>query len=615
MCGLNVVFSKNVVEDSIINRMNSSMRHRGPDSQNTLVFSDCTLGHVRLSIIDLSTISNQPMISTCERYSVVFNGEIYNYQELKIGLDYEFKTNSDTEVLIALYKSFGKEMLAQINGMFSFVIYDKFLNELFIARDRFGIKPLYFFLDEYTLVLSSSIKSIVESGYSSRILNVNVLDEYLEYQTVVSGHTLIKDINVFPEASYGVVRFKGRKPDMIISKYWDLDDLINVNHGLSLVESENLVYESLKRSVEYNKIADVEIGVFLSGGIDSSILTGLFSSSSQSVNTFNLNFDSQKFSEAYYAKMISKLYNTNHFESVLNALEVARNLESDLRKYDSPSGDGYNTMIVSRFFAQTGLKVAISGLGADEIFGGYPTFSRLKTLNKFRNYYSLDLNVRKFISYLVCQLNFRGSEKLSELLTVKNFNLEKLYSILRKNTLDRSIFRSYSERTFDRYSIGISHQQFSNLHAEITKLEIKYFMSPLLLRDSDQMSMLSSIELRVPFLDHNLVESVISLNESIKFQRNKNLLVKSSKLNLPDYVFNRKKMGFSLPWFDWFGGELRPFLDETFGKLDRLNIFNSVWLFEQKDLYFKGKINSSRIISLCSLYYWIDENKVVVIPN
>jgi asparagine synthase (glutamine-hydrolysing) len=552
------------------------------------------------------------MISNCGRYTIVFNGEIYNYRELKNQVDYSFKTSSDTEVLVALFIKYKENMLSMLNGMFSIAIYDNYTNELFLARDRFGIKPLYYFRNKNVLIFSSELRGLVKSELFSKKLNLDVLAEYLEYQTTIGSQTLLKDVFVFPPASFIVIKEASLTSDLVFNKYWDSTNYLGSNRNLNKHDAESLLFDRMDKAVDYNNISDVELGVFLSGGIDSSILTAMFSMKKENLKTFNVSFDSIQYSESDHARLISKTFGTNHYEYIVNSRDLINDIEGIFRKFDVPSGDGMNTYLVSKEFAKSGLKVAISGLGADELFGGYPSFERLKTLDRCKNFFQMNLELRKLIALFFNYLSSNEKGKIVDILSIDKFDIEELYCILRKNILDKDFTLAYQSTSGNKKRCHKTLIDSNYLHSSISNLEFKYFMTPLLLRDSDQMSMLNSIELRVPFLDHNLVESVLSLDDNVKFLSNKKLLIDSSMVNLPKSIYKRKKMGFSLPWKSWLTNDLKYLLDESFQKLDEMDIFQAGWLSKQKEQYLAGKINDSRIISIISLYYWISENEVMV---
>lgn len=612
MCGFNIVYGPMKGSEIIIDNMNNAISHRGPDAKKSFSSSNCSIGHVRLSIIDLSSISDQPMISNCGRYIIAFNGEIYNYRELRSQVDYNYKTSSDTEVLIALFIKYKENMLNMLNGMFSFAIYDNSKNELFLARDRFGIKPLYYFKNNNVFVFSSELKGLIKSELCPKELNLDVLSEYLEYQTTIGSQTLLKDVFVFPPSSFIFINEFSFASELVFKKYWDDINYIGSNRNLSRHDAESFLFDRLDKAISYNNISDVDLGVFLSGGIDSSILTAMFSKKKENLKTFNVSFDNIQYSELDHARLIAKTFGTKHHEYVVNSRDLINDLEEIFRKFDVPSGDGMNTYLVSKEFAKSGLKVAISGLGADELFGGYPSFERLKTLDRYKNIFDINLECRKLIAFLFRYSNSHQKGKIVDILSINKYDLEELYCILRKNILDKDFALAYQCSRGEKRSLQKILIDSSNLHSTIANLEFNYFMTPLLLRDSDQMSMLNSIELRVPFLDHNLVEGVLSLNDNVKFQSNKKLLINSSKVKLPTSIYNRKKMGFSLPWKSWLTNDLKYLLDESFQKLNEMDIFQDGWLFKQKKQYLNGKISDSRIISLISLYYWLKENEIMV---
>ena len=317
MCGINGIFSIAQFDKSeLIKKMNNRISHRGPDNMGVYLSENIALGHSRLSIVDLTSNGNQPLVSNDKRYVLVFNGEIYNFKEIRKELNYSFKTKTDSEVVLAAFIKWGEKCLLKLNGMFAFTIWDNLERKLFIARDRLGIKPLYYFKNEKYFVFSSEIRALMESDVFERKLSRSSLIEYLKYQTVYSPNTIIKDVYMLEAGSF---IFLGK--DFLLEKknYW--------KPGQNKLNFESMDYNDLKvgiknnllNSVKKRMFSDVDSGAFLSGGIDSSAIVGLMSeSSSKKIKTFNISFDENKFSEAKYAKIIAKKFSTDHTEIKLS---------------------------------------------------------------------------------------------------------------------------------------------------------------------------------------------------------------------------------------------------------------------------------------------------------
>ena len=385
---------------------------------------EISLGHRRLSIIDLSPESNQPFVSSDGRYVIVYNGELYNYRELKLELQgaakgskhqaYIFRTGSDTEVVLAAFVRYGYKCLEYFNGMYAFAIYDTEQKKLFIARDRMGVKPLYYSYGEEGLMFSSELRSILHSGFKTFKLNREVLPEYTLYQTVFAPNTIIKGIRFLEAGHYMVVTAEGAE----MVQYYNLNHVLKEKGDLPYSEICQKVRNLLTHSVQRRLVSDVPFGAFLSGGIDSSCIVGLMSElSSSRVNTFNVSFDEDEYSESGYAKQIAQKFNTVHHEIRLQPNDFLNQLPAALKAMDHPSGDGPNTYVVSGATKAQGITMALSGIGGDEVFAGYDVFKRMKSLEKKAWLNVFPLFLRKTGSgALRMQKASVGNYKMAELL-------------------------------------------------------------------------------------------------------------------------------------------------------------------------------------------------------
>ena len=393
MCGINGILNLSDISRSkeLIGRMNDCLSHRGPDDSGIFAEEGITLGHRRLSIIDLSTAGHQPMKSSDGRYTIVYNGELYNFKELKFDLQraesganagaYLFKTNTDTEVILAAFARWGTECLKRFNGMFAFAIWDDQDKKLFIARDRMGIKPLYYYKkNDNQLIFSSELRALLSSALIKKELDQNSLCDYLRYQTVHAPSTIIKDVKMLLPGHY----ILASKDNFAIKRFWSLDD--NSEKNISSFSYEKIcsdINELFHAAVERRLVADVPFGAFLSGGIDSgAIVSAMTKVSSSKVSTFSVSFDESEFSEAKYAKLIADKFKTNHHEIKLDPLDFLNELPNALSAMDHPSGDGPNTFVVSKATKNAGITMALSGLGGDELFAGYNVFKRMTELNR-----------------------------------------------------------------------------------------------------------------------------------------------------------------------------------------------------------------------------------------
>ena len=621
MCGINGVYNHQSLTDveNKVKQMNSLTKHRGPDFTDIYLDSTVCLGHNRLAIIDLDSKSNQPFVSNDENLVLVYNGEIYNFLDLKkhLSKSYKFKTESDTEIIIAAYNTWGIEMVYKFNGMFSFALWDKTNEELFLCRDRFGIKPLYYLEINQSIIFSSSLKA-VKSLYAED-LNVKEDDllDFIQYGTVHQPNTILERVKSVPRASF----LKISNQETKIFEYWNLFE--NTIPSKPIKEPLKNVEKLILESVENRLISDVPYGIFLSGGIDSSILVAAASKvSNQNTNTFSVVFKEKGFDERKFSRMMASKYKTNHFELELNPDDILHQIEEPFKFMDHPSVDGINTFFISKQVHQKGFKMALSGAGSDELFAGYPVFKQVFELENKKWLYSFPPQLRNlFGKLLIKQKQSLKSEKMAEILNLKLLQLPYFYPIFRKIFTNDAISKLTDNRniSYENYPFkwGLSEIDFKKrgssypLISKISALEIETYLQNVLLRDSDQMGMANSLEIRVPFLDHNLVEYVLSLPNELKFPSSpKKLLIDSTNGWIPDEIIHRKKMGFVLPWENWMKNELRFFCEESILNLDYYSAFNmgrvnSLW----KDfLNGKPNVNWIQVWSLVVLGKWTSIN-------
>ena len=451
MCGISGIISSGLSSDKIIpalQRMNKAIAHRGPDAEGIWNDDFAYLGHRRLSIIDLSDAGKQPMHSYNNRYVITYNGELYNYKELRLQLQraiqgtheqpYFFSTQTDTEVILASYMRWGKDCLQHFNGMFAFAIYDKQEKTVFIARDRMGIKPLYYSNKNNTLIFASEIRAVLQSGLIEKNIDRDSLVDYLQYQTVHAPDTMIEGVKMLMPGHFIWMQ----KNDVQIKPYWQIEKSINYEsaekpYGEICKDVRNLFFAAVERRL----VADVPFGAFLSGGIDSSAVVGAMSQvSSQQVKTFSVIFEESAFSEAKYANIIAKKFNTDHHEIKLSPNDFLRQLPEALQAMDHPSGDGPNTYIVSRATRNAGITMALSGLGSDEIFCGYDIFKRSYKLEK---QWWLNMAPRLFrVPVGLLMKNFGktvSSQKTGEIISKPLINFVSAYPLSRQVLLDEQV--------------------------------------------------------------------------------------------------------------------------------------------------------------------------------
>lgn len=627
MCGINVILG---IQDAakgrqLIAQMNTCMAHRGPDNDGIYTTSNVALGHRRLSIIDLSAAGNQPMMGANGRFQIIYNGEFYNYLEVKKELQqdsnpYSFQFGSDTEVILAAYQKWGTDCLQHINGMFAFAIWDNLKKQIFIARDRLGIKPLYYYENNGVVIFSSELRSLMASDLVPRKLNKNGLVDYLRYQTVHAPDTIIEGVKMLLPGNFLLLN-TDEKLKIIPQQYWSLSAPAEAAIGVkSYRQVCDEVYDLLYKSVQRRLIADVPFGAFLSGGIDSSAVVGLMSkASAKTVKTFSVTFDESEFSEAKYAQLIAEKFKTEHHEIKLTSDYFMNELPAALKAMDHPSGDGPNTYIVSKVTKNAGITMALSGLGGDELFAGYAIFKRSLKLEKYKWISALPGFSKKFSAFLL-QLAKPGvaADKIAELLDAENLNFETTYPFSRQVMLEKKIEQLLNLKSLPDNSVAnllkSAHlNEFSSLLSKVSVAEIITYMQNVLLRDTDQMSMASALEVRVPFLDYHLVEYALSIPDKYKYPHTpKKLLIDALGDLLPKEIVNRPKMGFTLPWKQWMKNEMKHFCAQRLESLANRSVFSKHEIMNLWNSFLNdnASVTWSRIWYLIVLEDWLIENKI-----
>ena len=618
MCGITGIARFNHRDECVekVRIMNRHIAHRGPDAEGIWSHDFCVLGHRRLSIIDTSAAGNQPFKSDDESLVVVFNGEIYNYLELRKELEstHTFKTQTDTEVIIAAYKKWGVDCVSHFFGMFAFALWDNKQAQLLIARDRLGVKPLYYSETEHGFVFASELRAILSTGWVERRIAANAAADYLRYQTVHAPNTIIEGVQMLMPGHRMVIDSKGIHTD----RWWDLTD-----SRVRLVGSESKesiykhVNELLSSSVELRMRADVPFGAFLSGGIDSSIVVGLMSRiSAHPVNTFSITFNEQAYDESPYSELIAKRFNTKHTAIELSAEHFLRMMPEALHAMDHPSGDGPNTYVVSKATRDAGVKMALSGLGGDEVFAGYDVFRRMKALETKQWLNSLPLAIRKNVGLLMRAVKpSAASEKIAAALAQERIDLAHFYPLTRQVLYDSEVSRLLKFRPEERNCVELLAQAVSGTRmptlSKVSVLEISTYMQNVLLRDADQMSMAHALEIRVPFLDHRLIEFVLGVSDLYKFPHTpKELLTASVGDLIPREIIDRPKMGFTFPWAVWMRHELKTFCEEQLLALQQVEVLqhDEVMGLWKRFLGGDKRITWSRIWPLVVLGHWVKQH-------
>jgi asparagine synthase (glutamine-hydrolysing) len=642
MCGiagiLNIQSNTNLTHS--IQKMTDALVHRGPDSDGFSVDENkVALGHRRLSIIDLSMSANQPFKDDSGRFTLIFNGEIYNYQDIKpLISEYPFKTTSDTEVILAAYIKWGKDCLQHLNGMFAFAIWDKKDETLFIARDRLGIKNIYYYLDNQRFIFSSEVRSLLQSGFVPRQIDKNALHNFLVFQSVYAPATMIENVYQLMPGEYAFVSKKGMEKKF----YWTIEapsrpmrDFVPQqyfqhskpkNEIPDLKTAQKNVKELLSASVARRMVSDVPLGAFLSGGIDSSAVVALMAQASERpIDTFTVGFSEKQFDESHFADIIAKKYNTNHTNIRLSPDDFLKELPHALDAMDTPSGDGLNTYIVSKATKKAGITVALSGLGSDELFAGYSYSRRFQQLNTtFSAYWNVPKGLRNPVLSLANKA-FSSNGKMQKAVNMLQENaptIDAIYPHLRGiNTegvaakfinLDNATQELTITRLLKARQTDINQLPFLS---QMTVAEMLGYTLNVLVKDTDQFSMASALEVREPFFDYTLVEYVLGVPDSLKYDKScpKSLLVGALGTLLPSEIVHRPKMGFSFPWRHWMLHELRPFCEKYLQNLSKYTFFNHKSIETEWHTFVQseGKKQSYvKIWQLVVLSYWLEKNEI-----
>ena len=618
MCGIAgiISYSGNIDLPVTIRKMTDAIAHRGPDADGFFTTDRIALGHRRLSIIDLSTVANQPIADHTGRYEIIFNGEIYNFREVKQLLsDYPFTTNSDTEVLLAAYSKWGADCLPLLKGMFAFAVWDTVEKVMFIARDRMGVKPVYYFVNDQMFLFASEIRGILASGLVNKRINTNAIREFLSYQSVGFPESAIDNINQLEAGSF--VLIKDNKH--VVKKYWDIADKPKVDFDFNDGDRVRQQVRSLLRnSVERRLVSDVPLGAFLSGGIDSSAVVGLMAEVSPTpVNTFTVGFEEKEFDESGFANNIARKFNTNHSQVLLKPSVFLDELTNGLNAMDTPSGDGINTYVVSKAIRQSGLTVALSGVGGDELFAGYPFFKQYLQLKKYDQLWGATGLLRKGAGLVLGNSN--KALRLKQILKAPDASIRYFYPEFRRIIspgLLASLTRweaNGSTLLEKQLALLPSSLEAYPLLSQVSIAEFKGYTQHTLLKDTDQFSMAVALEVREPFFDHDLVEFVLAIPDQQKFPvYAKKLLVESLKGLLPDENVHRRKQGFLFPWSVWMKKELRSFCEAHLQRIAQRDFINgkNLLAYWQRFLNNDSSVRWMEIWLFVILEYWMEKNGI-----
>lgn len=621
MCGITgkIYFDKDReagVEE--LKAMTDVIRHRGPDDDGIYINKNVGLGFRRLSIIDLST-GHQPLANEDNSIWIVFNGEIYNYKELQEELvrqGHVFRTKSDTETIVHLYEQYGTDCLRFLRGMFGFAIWDNNKKQLFCARDRFGIKPFYYYSDKEKFVFGSEIKTILKAGNIERAISNEAINSYFAFGYISSNLSIYDNIKKLQPGHYLLLKL-AEKPACEIKEYWDID--FQPDHSRKEKQWIEEIDACLTETVNLHMVSDVPLGAFLSGGIDSgSVLAMMAKNSRQPIKTFSIGFKEKEFNELDLAREIAAHYGCDHHEQIIEPESVSL-LPKLVNAYDEPFADAsaIPTYYVSKF-AREYVTVALSGDGGDELFAGYNIYGFLRRIHKFNSPFPVfnklfwgnisrlipgKLLGKGFVDFLSKNKEYLGAhlyiwpedERKSLLLNGNTFNFN-----------NPGLFKE------DILKHGLGYDFISNLQ----KLDMKTYMVDSILTKVDRASMMNSLEVRVPILDHKFAELTFRIPSNLKLKGNeqKYIFRQAMKKYLPDKIFNSPKRGFTVPLSVWFKEELEEYVKDTLLSGNPLlsNYLDKNFVKEIVEDNKSGMRDfSSRIWSLLCFEEWLKQNQSV----
>ncbi len=615
MCG---ICGFNWNDEKLIQRMVQKIHHRGPDANGVKTFPTFSLGNARLSILDLSARGNQPMSSRDGKMWIVYNGEVYSFPQIKKELQargYQFNSNTDTEVVLKSYEEYGPKCLEKFNGMFAFAIWDEEKKELFLARDRIGIKPLYYYFKDGKLIFGSEIKSILEADCVKKEVNLQSMYYYLGYEFVPAPDTMFKNIYKLRQGHYAIFK----NGNLQIQKYWDLKFKPEITDE---DEATDRIFNALETSVKRRLISDVPLGVFLSGGLDSSTVVGFVSRLYPGkVRTFSIGYKDKTFSELPYAKIVSDFFNTEHNVLMIDPVSP-EDIEKSLYHLDEPMTD-LSTIpfyLICRK-AREKVTVCLSGEGGDEMFLGY---DRLKAarMNRYYNIFPSFFR-KKVITPLILKLPDQPQKK-GVINILKRFIEGTLYpeeagamrwQYFLNPKIEQNIFNesSRSNISFTPFDPIYYFSRICNSDLQIDRdiyVDIKLTMADSVLMKVDKMSMATSLEVRVPFLDHEVAELCASIPADLKLKKltTKYILRKTlKKYNfLPESIINRGKQGYSLPVKNWLREELKDYMIDLLKNSPIIKEnFNNSYLSDLVKEHLELKHNHNHILwALINLSLW-----------
>ena len=557
MCSISgIIHTRPLIAESVqvVEVMNRTLRHRGPDDNGVWTNGEVALGNTRLAIIDTSSAGHQPMLDPETGNCLTYNGETYNFKDLSGVIGLNARSGTDTEVVLHAYRTFGTDLFRRLRGMFALAIWDNQKRELILARDRFGIKPLYYYFFNDFLLFASELRALVATGFVPRKLSRAGLDSYLANGSVAAPHTILDGVRQLLPGHYLKVKaVENGELELTTAKF--ATDF----HGSSRPESRHeavvQLRAELEESVRMHLVSDVPLGVFLSGGMDSSALVALMTKiGGQRAKTFSVVFEETDLSEEHYSRLVAQRFETDHCEIRLSETQLLGMLPDAIAALDQPTMDGVNTFVVSKAVKNAGVTVALSGLGGDELFGGYPSFRRAL---KFASLPAASKQV------------LRAAAGVGQHVLNGSVQRQKFWQLAGSDGSPEEVYRISRQLFANGFSPNERQNRDGDVVNKISQLELQGYMANTLLRDTDVMSMAQSLEVRVPFVDAKVVDHALSLPGEWKLDQRENgvpkpLLADAVADLLPRDFLARRKMGFTLPFEKWMQGRMREELSSVF---------------------------------------------------
>jgi len=627
VCGINGLLYKKVNPDITrqLQLMNTAIIHRGPDDDGVYHTDNVGMGMRRLSVIDLST-GNQPMKNNAGDVTIVFNGEIYNYRDLKAELEQQgiiFATQSDTEVILKLYEQYGEALLGKLNGMFAFSIHDKRTDEIFIARDRFGEKPLYYHHNPEQFIWASELKSIVAVKPELKEISKEALTLYFSLTYIPAPYSIYKDVFKLLPGHY--LKINTSTFEKEIHEYWDINPGARTDRDITYSGAQKQIRSLLFESVEQRMIADVPLGVFLSGGVDSTIIAAIMAKNThQKVKTFSVGYENKRYDESARARQVADHIGSEHHEYILDYNDLFGMVDNIVLNYDEPYADSscLPTYFISSKTVQH-VTVALTGDGGDEVFGGYNKYTLPHYRKKIEKYMPGFLRpilshtgfANRILSGGDSKSVFSKIKKVADLLSEDTItgHLNLLALGFRQHELDK-LFKSSNTNY-----IGLLTQYLTKLNDTDDELkQLRYIDKQISLEGDmlvkvDRASMLCSLECRSPFLDHRLMEYTYRLpDEYLLSNGNKKRILKDTFADmLPDGFFNAPKSGFEIPVGDWLRGPLKSDMMGTLSDtaLQQTGLFNTEYIKKLIADHISNKANNARQLwTLYCFQKWFKKN-------